>query len=148
MGWIQPSLPYEIKPDWFNGEFVLNDREGWGLIHPEQELRASSGQIVSSDDVLSYAYDGALYVKVNVQSGRNYFVAIDDADFQKTPLIAYTPSEFNSYKKGNKINVLDWISVDPKSCFYGSLNLLKIVCLVVIAVLVAYLLVGLKRRQS
>ncbi|VAW62900.1 hypothetical protein MNBD_GAMMA08-2471 [hydrothermal vent metagenome] len=144
-GWWHPELPFGVQADWFNGAFILNDAEGWGVITSVTKLQGSDSKQISNKRILRYSYNSNVYAEIESTDNNKYYAIIDQPGFLNHQLVAYSDEEFEEYK--NKVPTLDWISVEPRSCFFGLFTAAKITIGLVMIILIGILVMQ-KRRHA
>jgi hypothetical protein len=126
-----PTLPYGVRPNWFNGSFTLDDAEGWGVLYNLTKVQSLEGPIVQVDKILRYSHDKELYVEIESIENKTYYVPIDQPNFMASRLIAYDRPSFHKYLDDEKFQALNWTPVGPENCFF-SFGLFRVFCVSII----------------
>lgn len=159
--WFEPEMPKDLSPRWFNGLFLIEDKEGF-VISPFYRIKKNQGDVVIKDVVWGYPEPHSIGIYVRIRrylldhglfleyeqwdqqtstffdSGDYYYLIINNSDNSIYPRF-YSKTKFEAVSKKSFLDK-EWISVVGASCWYGvwfvPIRIVLLTCLLLLTAII------------
>lgn len=119
-GWARPALQFGLVPNWFNGTFQLEDKDGWGILTPYTEISTEQG-LIEIGRITRYSQGTDFLVEFHSTKGELFTALIEQGNSARPLVRIQEATEAEASKQLDR----EWVSVESSSCGYGRWDLIR-----------------------